>query len=287
MTSSGSDPTHLTQPAGPPESGAPSVSRRPFPFRTLPMATIVGRWNRAPRSGPYQAPSWFESTIIVMIALASVLGAWLTFQAAASASEAASLDGQFVRELAEKERIETRHQSIVAFEEGLFATYSEHLRAYADFASRADALDCVPGETECDREVTDLGDPELAGELRMAGQGELAIARGLRPLFRADVPDWRDTDRKIIVDDPYDVEEAMLRLSADPRLGELRRSSVETDADAAQARVISLVRVVILLVAALLLLTLAYVIVGRSRRLFAAFGALAAVAAAAVGLFGA
>lgn len=185
-----------------------------------------------------------EALIATMIAAVTLVGAAVTWRAAAAAAEAAGLDAQALRESVELQQINSRIDAVLSHDQRIFAEYEEHIVAWRALSRR----------------VADTTDADLARQLRFEAHAELVLARTLRPLFRAYVPDFGSKDGLA----PYDTEFAhALLTSGEPRLGELDPEATLRQAERLQEHVARLVAVALLLVGALCLLTVAEL--GRDR----------------------
>lgn len=240
-------------------------SRRVFRPRRLSLRRLARRRAIKP-------PNWrFRPSVITLIAATSLFGATVTWAAADVAARASEYDGRYVRDLAQREQIGTRIAAVVAYDERLFSTYRSHIRAWSLLS--AEAAD------------VETSDPVLFERLTLEGLGHLAVARGMRPLFRAQLPALRDGSPAIDADPAYDHEGAVSFLElGDPRLGQLDPESLKATAQGLHRTSTELVAVVIALVAALFLLTLAQMIRNRVRLLLAALGALLSIGGTAVAL---
>jgi hypothetical protein len=131
----------------------------------------------------------------------------------------------------------------VAADVALFARYTSYLRAWQLLTYQVEELE----------EGSDA-----ARSLVFEAHGQLALARSLRPFFRAWLAPWRSADGAIEEDVAYDRDAALANLRQnEPRLGELLRSATDVQAAVARTKSIGLVVVLILFVGSLCLLTLA------------------------------
>ncbi len=239
-------------------------SRRVFRPRRLSFRYLARR--RATRRN-----TSFRPTVLTLIAVTSLFGAVVTWAAADVAARAAEYDGRYVRDLALREQIGTRIDAVVAYDERLFSTYRTHIRAWSLLGGEA-------AEVE-------KSDPVLSERLTLEALGHLAVARGTRPLFRAQLPALRDESLEIDADPVYDRKAGVSSLELiDPRLGQLDPEGLQETARRLHRSSTELVAVVIALVAALFVLTLAQMIQNRVRLLLAALGAVMSVGGAAVAL---
>jgi hypothetical protein len=201
-----------------------------------------------------------EALIPVMIAAVSLIGAAVTWQASDTSARAGGLDAQALRETVELQQIHSRIEAVVAHDRRIFGEYQEHILAWRDIARRA-------------AEATST---EAARELRFEAHGRLAMARALRPLFRVQIPGFGDKDGLV----EYDADAAVTILrTGDDRLEELDPEATLELARETHERAIALVAVVIMLVGALFLLTVAELGRGRLRVSFGALGIITAIAA--------
>jgi len=201
-----------------------------------------------------------EALIPFAIAVVSLVGAAVTWRASDTAGRAGGMDTQALRESVELRQIDSGIDAVLAHDQRVFAEYQEHIVAWHALAQRA-------AETK---------DADLAGDLRWEAHAELALARTLRPLFRAFVPSFGDKDGLVT----YDSEVAVAWLQTQSS----RRTELDPDATLQEANrlhehAVSLVGVVILLVGALFLLTVAQLGRARIRLTFGVLGILAAVGA--------
>ena len=201
-----------------------------------------------------------------MIAAVSLIGAAVTWQASDTAATAGGLDAQVLREATERQQILSQIRAVIVHDRLVFAEYQEHITAWHDLDTRAEA-------------ATATG-PALARSLRFQAQAHLAQARTLRPMFRAQIPDFGDETGLV----PYDDEAALTYLTdSDSRLTNLDPEATRTLAVARHDLAIQLVAVVIALVGSLFLLTVAQLGRGVMRVWFGVLGIIVAVLAS--GLF--
>lgn len=230
--------------ADPAEPAAPSPARR----RSL------GAFPRR--------PAWLrlEALIPFVIAVVSLVGAAVTWRAADTAARAGGMDTQALRESVELQQIDSGIDAVLAHDHRVFSEYQEHIVAWRALSQRA-------AEAE---------DVAQARDLRWDAHTELALARTLRPLFRAFVPDFGDKDGVVTYDS--DLATSFLR-SQNTRLTEIDPQATLDEARRLHEHAVGLVAVVILLVGALFLLTVAQLGRARVRTSFGALGIVAAVAA--------
>jgi len=200
-----------------------------------------------------------EAVIPSLIAAVSLTGAAVTWRASDAGAQAAQLDAQVVREATEEQQITSQLHAVVAHDRGIFTAYQEHILAWRSLQAEV-------------HEVAD-SDPSLASALTYELQGRLALARTLRSQFRALLPDFGD-ERGVV---EYDERLALQTLiDGESRLRELDPTRTLALATARHSQTIQLVAVVILLVGALFLLTVAQLGRGITRIWFGALGALSA-----------
>jgi hypothetical protein len=203
-----------------------------------------------------------EALIPFMIASVSLTGAAVTWRASELGSQAAELDAQVVREATEEQQIMSQLNAEVEYDRRVFADYQEHILAWRTLAAHAEEMEA--------------SDPDLARAMTYESQARLAMARTLRSLFRAVRPDFGDEAGHV----EYDEERALQGLiESDERLLALDPEETQSLASARHAQAIQMVAVVILMVGALFLLTVAQLGKGIMRIWFGGLGAVAATVA--------
>ncbi|MDQ3880495.1 MAG: hypothetical protein M3295_05440, partial [Chloroflexota bacterium] len=123
-------------------------------------------------------PRRLDIAIPILIAVASLIGAVVTWRASLAANDGSGLDAQARREVAEEQQIRVQLGAIVANDRRLLASYQEHVLAARRLFAEAETL----GDD----------DPDAAAERTLEAQSRLNLARSLRPLFRAQLPDFGD-----------------------------------------------------------------------------------------------
>lgn len=205
--------------------------------------------------------SSFRSLIAVVIAVTSVVGALAAWRASILATEAATLNRRAIQEVIASEMRRMRWEGEVDHDMRLLARYQEHiwtwrfLRAEAERVRRTNA--------------------QLAASLDAQGQGELALARSLRPLFLAGTPGFGDARGKVAYDREFVLEGLLL---GDATLRDLRPDATHNRAETFHAKAALLRGIVALFVTALFFLTLAVVTRVGIRRILAQAGASVIVA---------
>jgi hypothetical protein len=242
------------RPEGAPVSASEAVPPTPTSAPSPPPATAPPARPAAHRRfGLFR----MEALLPFMIAAVSLIGAAVTWRASDTAANAGSLDAQVLRETTELQQIVSQLDAVVAHDRRIFAEYQEHMIAWHDLEDRAAAASGT----------------DLASELRAQAQARLAMARTLRPMFRAVLPDFGDENGAVT----YDEEYARTTLRAgDDRLSELDPEATLELANARHEQAVALVAVVILLVGSLFLMTVAQLGRGVIRVRFGGLGVLAA-----------
>jgi uncharacterized membrane protein (DUF2068 family) len=215
---------------------------------------------------PWRAWLRLEALIPLVIAVVSLIGAAVTWRAADTAARAGGMDTQALRESVEVQQIDSQIDAVLAHDQRIFAEYQEHIVAWRALLQRA----------------TDATATDLTRDLRFEAHAELVLARTLRSLFRAHVPDFGDKDGLV----EYDADTALEFLrSQNARLTELDPEATLDDARRLHEHAVGLVAVVMLLVGALVLLTVAELGRGRVRMSFGILGIVATIGATAAFLF--
>lgn len=211
--------------------------------------------------------SGFRSLIAIVIAVTSVIGALAAWRASVLATEAAILNRRAIQERIESEMRQLRWEGQVDHDVRLLADYQEHIWAWRFLGAQA--------------ERAQRTDAQLAASLDAQAQGELALARALRPFFLSAIPDFGNAQGTIVYDRAYVLEGLLL---GDATLRDLRPAATLTRAETFHAKAAFLRGIVALFVAALFFLTLGVVARIGIRRVLAQVGA--AVIAATVVLWG-
>lgn len=245
---------------GDPTEGQPVASER--------LPTILERISKSVRGqgstggtagGRIGGRLLMEALVPFMIAVVSLVGAAVTWRASDAAENAGGLDAQVLRETVELQQIHRQIEAVLAHDQRIFVEYRAHIHAWRDLERRAGPAGS-----------------ELAQRLRSEAQARLAMARTLRPMFRAYRPDFGDDAGTVT----YDEELARSSLeSGQSRLSQLDPEGTLALATSRHQHAVALIAVVIVLVAALFLLTVAQLGTGFRRVTFGALGIVAAVVA--------
>jgi len=200
----------------------------------------------------------FRLRVALALAAISLVSAYVSHVASERDSTAAGLDALASEQWAEEQQAEQQIDALVAQDERLATDIDQHWQMYRGSLAQADAI----------RET----DPDRAAQLDLIAQGSWAQFSQLWPFLRASQPDL--TGEVGVYDADAARDTARLQ---DWRLfrasSELTREEARVAADAATATVL----VVVILVTALFLLTLAHVAGGRRGVALAAAGVAASI----------
>lgn len=205
-------------------------------------------------------PRGFRLRVAVLMAFISLASAYTTHVATAEGSAAAGLHGAASQQWAQEQQVEQQIDAWVAQDLRLTARVDEHIGVWW----KSDQAAAVLRER----------DPAAAAQLDLQAQGSIDSWRQLLPFYRAAAPTIADGTAA------YDSHYALdaLRIM-DPRLYRASSDVTREAALTASSRARSTVLVVVLLVAGLFILTLAHLGDDQRGPIFAAAGALTAVAA--------
>lgn len=251
-------------PADAPPASGPSTDSAAAPIAPSenPVA-VAARGSRLLRG----ASRIFRLDVLIpfMIAAVSLIGAAVTWQASDTAASAGGLDAQVLREATERQQILSQVRAVIVHDRQVYAEYQEHITAWHDLDTRAEAAATT--------------DPALARALRFQAQSHLAMARTIRPLFRAQIPGFGDEQGLEL----YDEDAALAGLIAgESRLGDLDPLATRALAVERHDLAIRLVAVVIALVGSLFLLTVAQLGRGLTRVWFGVLGIVVAIFASSL-----
>ena len=203
-----------------------------------------------------RAANTYRSALAVAMALVSITAAGLALRTALIASEAAHLDSAALQESVERQRREQFLALVVDQDSRLFATYAQV------YASQAASLAALESTT----------DPAERDALQLQIKADADLLNATFPLFQAVRPDVIDGE---LTFQPADVLAQIL--ATDARLQELRSERSLARADQLHRAALTLVADVVVLVAALLLLTVAQVTRRMLATVSAAIGLVCAV----------
>lgn len=207
----------------------------------------------------------FRIVVPILIAVVSVLGAVVAMRASQLSIRASDLNETGLLQFVQREQELAAAEAAVDEDLRLLAQYQGHIRAWRLLEEDAGRI----------RE----DNPELAEALELQAQGELALARSLRPFFQAQLPDFGD--REGVVE--YDREEALRFLvEGNQRLQDLRPAETLERAREEHGRTVNLVLTVALFIAALVFLTVAQFASRSIRGAFAVGGVVVALAGVVV-----
>ena len=216
-------------------------ARRGPPWAQL--ATIVDRWCE-PRS--------FRLRVALALATISLLGAYVSYVASERDATAHDLDTLASQQWAVEQQVEQQFDAVVAQDQRVTARLDERVHRYRTEVQDANATRAV--------------DPGHAADMDLAAQSDSAQYSQLYPFLRT-APDFRGEVAT------YDADAARDELSRlDTRLFRASTELTRTQARQASDLVSATIAVVVLLVAALFLLTLAHVLGGRRGLALAAAG---------------
>ena len=213
-----------------------------------------------PESSPEHPRDRFRIRVAALIAIVSIAGAVVAWRASVSSIHAAALDQEAEQQLLQQQQREALLKGQVANDLVVFARYQEHVRAWRLLAAKADDVR--------------KGDPDLANSFDTQAQGELALARTIRPYFQAGTPDFGDASGAVVYDPQFVLRNLV---GSDPQLAVLHPEETFEEAHAAHTKVVDLIAIVALLIAAVFLLTLAQFARRRIRMVFAGAGVLVAL----------
>ena len=190
--------------------------------------------------------------LIAIVSIAGAVGAW---RASVSSIHAAALDQEAVQQLVQVEQRKAALVGQVANDLQLLARYQEHVKSWRLLTAQADRL----------RDKNE----ELAQSFEAMAQGELAEARALRPFFEAATPDFGDEKGTVV----YDPSFVLRNLEqGDQDLAVLKPEETFEEAHHGHGKVVDLVGVVALFIAAVFLLTVAQFARRGLRGIFAGAG---------------
>ena len=193
-----------------------------------------------------------RAVIAVSIAVVSVLGALVAWQATVIGEEAAKSDGLGLQEVTLRVQEEAKHQATVDEDVRIFALYHEHIDAAALLSADADRVR--------------QSDPRLATNLDAQAQDELLLARTVHDYFQA--ARWIGPN-----DTSYPTQYVLDYLNAnDPNTEKIRPEADFARGRALHWQTVLLIGLVAVFVAALVFLTLAQLSRRQLRPLFASAG---------------
>ena len=203
-------------------------------------------------------PRSFRLRVALVLAAISLLSAYVSHVASERDATVADLDALASQQWAEEQQVEQQLDAMVAQDQRLTARLDEQWHTYVKSVAEATAVR--------------VKEPDRAAELDLDAQSSYAQVTQFLPFLRASSPDLTG---EIAV---YDTDAALANVRfADPRLfrasSELTKGQARRAADTARSTIL----VVVILVAALFLLTLAHVAGGRRGLALAAAGTATAI----------
>jgi hypothetical protein len=205
--------------------------------------------------------------LALLIGLASVLSAVVAWRASLASIDSSRLQSLAVQEQARREQLTRQLEAIVAHDQQLLVSFQEHALAARELQAQAD-------------EIRDSA-VEVADDLDLQAQGRLAQARALQPFFQGAYGVYLEEDGTAAYDPGFVLRNL---LDGNTELRELRPELTLAQAQAADARTISLISVAALLVASLFFLTVAQTV--RRRIVFRGGFAVVGAVLVAVGTVG-
>jgi hypothetical protein len=200
-----------------------------------------------------------RSVIAISIALVSGFGALAAWRATLTSDDASTMDSTYIQQVAQRGEEISKQEATVDEEVRIYALYRQHVEAAKQLSGEANQLR--------------TSDSSLASSLDAQGQAELEVAHTLQGYFRAGAVDPSTNS--------YDRSTTLAYLeSHDTKLQSLHPEAYLAMGEVLHRRVVLLVGLVAIFVAALFFLTLGQLSRAQLRPLFA--GAGWAVAAAAV-----
>jgi hypothetical protein len=203
----------------------------------------------------------FRTWVAIAIAIVSILGAVVAFNATLTEQDARKLDAQGIEDASRQQQIVTDLQATVNQDLRYLVPYQEHIKAAQVLDQQANTLQAT--------------DSTSASLLHAQAESERVLARSWQSFFQAAFPTVGDATAPLT----YDAGAALQRLeNNDSDLQQLRPQALLDQADSTHRESVNLVGLVTLFVAALLFLTLAQFTRPAIRRIFAGAGGLVAVA---------
>lgn len=200
----------------------------------------------------------FRLRVALVMAAVSLASAYVTYVASERDATAASLNALASEQWAEEQQVEQQVDAIVAQDQRLTARLDAELHTFRDTTEKADALRAT--------------DPDRAAQLDLDAQASAALFAQLEPFLRSVQPDL--TGDVATFDTDAAREKARF---FDWRLFRASSELTRDDARHATDMAASTVLIVVVLVAALFLLTLAHVAGGRRGVIFAVLGVASAI----------
>lgn len=201
-----------------------------------------------------------RTAIAIAIAIVSVLGAIVAWQASLTSEDASRLDQHGMQQLTMRLQRQATDEAKVDQDLRLLATYQGHVKAWRLLSADADSVR--------------RSQPGLAASLDGQAQGELALARTLEPFFLVADPGLGDSAGMVA----YDPQFVLANLERnDQQLNNLRPEADFAEGKTLHGRAVVLVGLVAVFVAGLFFFTLAQLGRARLRPLFATAGLIVAL----------